>query len=190
MEREWLSRVSCSITSNWWTCIPECVGIVALQSPFWRNKLVLSILVKFSTYSMCICYYFILRSLKYILQVFSCPKRLEKEKAVQKQIYFKKETWNNIFYWILSIKCKLNSSCGDNHAKIILIFSLAVSIYLCSWSCSKLQNPDDRFNEIGYVLKKGKRTENSFRRCLKTTQQLLGTPSTAFLLKEYSRGNF
>ena len=46
VEREWLSRVSCSITSNWWTCIPECVGIGAVQSPFWRNKHVLSILVE------------------------------------------------------------------------------------------------------------------------------------------------
>lgn len=96
-----------------------------------------------------------------------------------------------IIYFIEFFQSTVNSTVVvDNHAKIILIFSLAVSMYLCSWSRSKLQSPDDRFNEIGYVLKKGKRTENSFGRCLKTTQQLLGTPSTAFLLKEYSRGNF
>ena len=75
VEREWLSRVSCSITSNWWTCIPECVRIGALQSPFCRNKHVLSILAEiqhlFNVYLL-------------LFHFEKHPKGLEKEKAGQK----------------------------------------------------------------------------------------------------------
>lgn len=85
-----------------------------------------------------------------------------------------------------NITCKFNYNSSNNLTKIILVFSLAFSIYFFMYLVfSKLQGLDYRLNEKGCK----RRTENSLRGCLTPTQQLLDILS-AFLVKQHSGPKF